>query len=192
MIRSSSHVISAALVIVVVWCSDTHSTTDHPAAPPHTTDHPRGFGELMPEVGRHFERAGRAASAHRWELAQYDIDELQEIFEQDVPSAVPAPRGSLRRARGRSRVRVEVSGRAARRRCGARRGRVRDGVRARGRSLQLLSRDGRPSLHRGALDAGRRCSGADPTVSALSESRRHPAGSPHLVPTSALECRTVP
>jgi len=51
----------------------------------------RHFGDVMSEVGRRFERAGRAAKAGRWELARYDLDELDEIFEDDVPHAATPP-----------------------------------------------------------------------------------------------------
>jgi hypothetical protein len=41
----------------------------------------------MVNVGRRFETAGRAAVANRWELAEFEADELGELFEQDVPRA---------------------------------------------------------------------------------------------------------
>jgi hypothetical protein len=45
------------------------------------------FGAVMAEVGRRFELAGRAASANRFELADFEVGELQELFENDVPRA---------------------------------------------------------------------------------------------------------
>lgn len=47
----------------------------------------RGLGDVMVDVGRRFEVAGRAAAANRYELAAYEADELGEIFENDVPRA---------------------------------------------------------------------------------------------------------
>lgn len=47
------------------------------------------FGDLMAEVGRRFERAGRAANAGRWELVAYDVGELGELFGDDLPHAAP-------------------------------------------------------------------------------------------------------
>lgn len=47
----------------------------------------RGLGDVMADVGRRFEVAGRAAAANRFDLAAYEADELGEIFENDVPHA---------------------------------------------------------------------------------------------------------
>ena len=47
----------------------------------------RGLGDVMADVGRRFEVAGRAAAGNRFELAAYEADELGEIFENDVPRA---------------------------------------------------------------------------------------------------------
>ncbi len=46
-----------------------------------------GLGEVMVQVGRRFEVAGRAASANRFELAAFEVGELSELFENDVPRA---------------------------------------------------------------------------------------------------------
>jgi mono/diheme cytochrome c family protein len=46
-----------------------------------------GLGEVMLQVGRRFETAGRAAAANRFELAAFEAGELQELFESDVPRA---------------------------------------------------------------------------------------------------------
>jgi hypothetical protein len=45
------------------------------------------YGELMAEVGHRFETMGRAAKAHRYELATFELDELGEVFEEDLPHA---------------------------------------------------------------------------------------------------------
>jgi hypothetical protein len=55
----------------------------HPESAP---SRPR-FGALMQEVGRRFELAGRAGSSGRFELAAYEVDELGELFEEDIPHA---------------------------------------------------------------------------------------------------------
>jgi hypothetical protein len=39
-----------------------------------------GLGEVMTQVGRRFEVAGRAAAANRFELAAFEVGELQELF----------------------------------------------------------------------------------------------------------------
>jgi mono/diheme cytochrome c family protein len=41
----------------------------------------------MVDVARRFEVAGRAASANRFELASFEVGELEELFESDVPGA---------------------------------------------------------------------------------------------------------
>jgi len=41
----------------------------------------------MAEVGRRFERAGKAAVANKWDLAAYDLGEIQEVFDDDLPNA---------------------------------------------------------------------------------------------------------
>ncbi len=41
----------------------------------------------MAEVGRRFERSGRAVLADRWELAAYDLGEISEVFNGDLPTA---------------------------------------------------------------------------------------------------------
>jgi cytochrome c553 len=41
----------------------------------------------MAQVARRFEIAGRAAVGNRFELAEYEAGELEELFEADVPGA---------------------------------------------------------------------------------------------------------
>jgi hypothetical protein len=47
----------------------------------------------MAEVGLRFERLGRAAVARRFDLAQFERGEIEEVFEEDLPKAEP-PRES--------------------------------------------------------------------------------------------------
>jgi hypothetical protein len=51
------------------------------------------YGALMAEVGLRFERLGRAALARRFDLAEFERGELEEVFEEDLPKAEP-PRES--------------------------------------------------------------------------------------------------
>jgi mono/diheme cytochrome c family protein len=51
------------------------------------------YGALMAEVGTRFERMARAAQARRFELAEFERGEIEEIFEEDLPKAEP-PRES--------------------------------------------------------------------------------------------------
>jgi hypothetical protein len=55
-----------------------------PAPPPPEGP---GLGEVMSLVGRRFEAAGRSFNAGRYELAAFEVDELGEIFEEDIPKA---------------------------------------------------------------------------------------------------------
>src|SRR5258708_7028856 len=45
------------------------------------------LGEAMWEAGWRFQRAGQAARAGRWELAKYDLHELDEVFRDDIARA---------------------------------------------------------------------------------------------------------
>jgi len=45
------------------------------------------LGNVMVQVARRFEVAGRAASANRFELAEFEVGEIGEMFETDVPGA---------------------------------------------------------------------------------------------------------
>jgi hypothetical protein len=48
------------------------------------TPQPRRLGEAMVEMANRFERAGRAAVADRWDLASYDLAEIDELVERDM------------------------------------------------------------------------------------------------------------
>jgi mono/diheme cytochrome c family protein len=45
------------------------------------------LGNVMVEVARRFETAGRAATGNRFELAEFEVGEIGELFEDDVPNA---------------------------------------------------------------------------------------------------------
>jgi hypothetical protein len=45
------------------------------------------LGNVMVQVGRRFEIAGRAAEANRFELAEFEAGEIEELFGSDVPGA---------------------------------------------------------------------------------------------------------
>ncbi len=48
-----------------------------------------GFGEVMERIGAHFERLGRAERAGSYELAEFDLEEIEEAFGDDLPQAEP-------------------------------------------------------------------------------------------------------
>jgi len=52
------------------------------------------YGAVMIDVGRRFELAGKAASANRFELAAFEVGEIQESFEEDLPNAELPKEGS--------------------------------------------------------------------------------------------------
>jgi cytochrome c553 len=57
-----------------------------PMPPPSTGSR---YGALMQEVGHRFEVLGKAEKVGRYELADFELDELGEIFEEDLPNAEP-------------------------------------------------------------------------------------------------------
>jgi hypothetical protein len=67
-------------------CSKTSASPPEPVPTQRGAEAP-GLGEVMVQVARRFELAGRAASANRFELAAFEAGELGELFENDVPRA---------------------------------------------------------------------------------------------------------
>ncbi len=51
------------------------------------------YGDVMTEVGRRFELVGRAAQARRFRLAAYEIGEMDEALDDDLPRAQPPRKG---------------------------------------------------------------------------------------------------
>ncbi len=45
------------------------------------------YGAVMAEVGRRWELAGRAATANRFELAAFEIGEIEELFTEELARA---------------------------------------------------------------------------------------------------------
>jgi len=45
------------------------------------------LGTVMVGIARRFELAGRAVKANRFELAEFEVGEIAESFEDDVPNA---------------------------------------------------------------------------------------------------------
>jgi hypothetical protein len=86
----SSTAEAAHPVLVLAPCS-------RAAQEPHgraTQTEPRiGYGTTMSDVARRFELLGRAASAGRFELADYELGEIEEQFEETLPHAEPPREG---------------------------------------------------------------------------------------------------
>jgi len=86
--KSATLILPAALFLAV-GCSRTGLSPvseDAGATTPARGKAP-GLGEVMVQVARRFEVAGRAATANRFELAEFEVGELEELFEDDVPNA---------------------------------------------------------------------------------------------------------
>jgi hypothetical protein len=71
-------------LVLTAGCSKTSASATTGAEP--RADAP-GLGEVMEQVGHRFEMAGKAATANRFELAAFEVGELEELFENDVPRA---------------------------------------------------------------------------------------------------------
>jgi hypothetical protein len=93
---------AAALVALVVSCSRS------PAPAPAPADAP-GLGEVMVQVARRFEVAGKAAAANRFELATFEADELGELFENDVPRATLPKEGPTAQIPGMAKVFLDTA-----------------------------------------------------------------------------------
>ena len=77
-------IVVGLLVVMSVGCT---------RASPAVEARPR-YGAVMSEVGQRFERAGRAATAGRFELAAFEAGELDELFREDLPRADLPKEGS--------------------------------------------------------------------------------------------------
>jgi hypothetical protein len=75
---------AVALFVLALACSRSSST---PAEGTQATAPKESLGNVMAQVARRFELAGRAANANRFELAEFEAGELEELFETDVPGA---------------------------------------------------------------------------------------------------------
>jgi hypothetical protein len=79
MARRAELLVLGALAAMLAACA----TTPAPA-PATASASKRRLGDAMDEVGRRFRRASRAVKADRWDLAVYDLHELDEVFEEDL------------------------------------------------------------------------------------------------------------
>ena len=83
----------ALVLLLVAGCSQgtapqSSSASAAPPAPSSSNGAPRdSLGNVMVQVARRFEIAGRAANANRFELAAFEAGEIEELFESDVPGA---------------------------------------------------------------------------------------------------------
>lgn len=91
MIRKPIRLFVALSLVALVACTPPGKSSAVDAGP---TAPARRYGDAMSEVGRRFELAGRAATAGRFELARFEIGEIDEIFDDDLPRAEPPKVGA--------------------------------------------------------------------------------------------------
>lgn len=88
--RSRTNTVFARLVVGIavltaMGCNRSGGRRDEPET--GQIQRPR-YGALMSEMGQRFELLGQAAVARRWELAAFELHELEEVFEE-LPTAQP-------------------------------------------------------------------------------------------------------
>ncbi len=86
------HAIATLLAITLLGCGGETTEPegdDKPGEddPPPGVDPNLRIGHVMVEVGHRFETAGRAAEAGSWGLAEYQVQEILEMFDQDMTRA---------------------------------------------------------------------------------------------------------
>jgi len=77
----------AAVVFAALTLGAGCSRASQGTAGADTRPEGQALGEVMAQVGRRFELVGRAGVAGRYELADFEVGELSELFEDDVPRA---------------------------------------------------------------------------------------------------------
>jgi hypothetical protein len=84
-----SRLSAVVMVALSTGCSRGSSpSAGAPAAVSPTASAPKeSLGNVMVQVARRFEIAGRAANANRFALTEFEASEIEELFETDVPGA---------------------------------------------------------------------------------------------------------
>ncbi|HEX7478750.1 MAG TPA: hypothetical protein VF331_13160 [Polyangiales bacterium] len=85
------------LLFLIALPAGVLACSQRPAAAPSAAPPPAparvAYGSVMADVARRFELLGRAASARRYELADYELGELGEQFQDALPHAAPPKEG---------------------------------------------------------------------------------------------------
>jgi cytochrome c553 len=78
------------MLALLAACSRTSSSArrEPTEAPPGI-----GYGTVMADLARRFELLGRASTARRFELADYQLGEIAELFEETLAHASPPREG---------------------------------------------------------------------------------------------------
>ncbi|MFN7698851.1 MAG: hypothetical protein ACK6CU_27060 [Deltaproteobacteria bacterium] len=83
---------TALLVVSASVAACSRPSNEERSAPAEAA--PRvGYGTAMADVARRFELLGRATIAGRYELAEYQLGEIEEQFEETLPHAAPPKEG---------------------------------------------------------------------------------------------------
>ena len=85
--RSLRDLAGLLLLVALPACSQRSSPSSIAAGETRGASPKVGLGSVMVQVARRFEIAGQAAGANRFELAEFEAGELEELFEDDVPNA---------------------------------------------------------------------------------------------------------
>jgi hypothetical protein len=88
--RAPRSVVLIRIAVLFAACSG--SASDNRRAQPEPAAR-IPYGTAMADVARRFELLGRAATAGRFELAEYQLGEIAEVFEDTLPHAVPPREG---------------------------------------------------------------------------------------------------
>jgi hypothetical protein len=83
----ASFPVALVATALLVGCSRDGATTTGSASGAPSSSAREGLGNVMVQIARRFEIAGRAANANRFELAEFEAGEIGELFESDVPNA---------------------------------------------------------------------------------------------------------
>lgn len=75
------------LLLALLWSCGQGADKPSESAPAPGVDPNLRIGHVMIEVGYRLETAGRAAEAESWSLAEYEVQELLEMFQMDMTRA---------------------------------------------------------------------------------------------------------
>ncbi|HSO34927.1 MAG TPA: hypothetical protein VLT33_20500 [Labilithrix sp.] len=90
-ISPRSCVVRLGLCIALLGACSRRPAGEEQRAPPAPAHVP--YGTAMADVARRFELLGRASAAGRYDLAQYELGEISELFEDTLPHATPPREG---------------------------------------------------------------------------------------------------
>ncbi len=83
------YVALATCLLSSAACSRSSQDAPSPSPAVSAAEPAPHYGEVMAEVGRRFELAGRAAKAGRFALAEFELGEMEEAIDDDLPHAAP-------------------------------------------------------------------------------------------------------